>query len=180
MQAKCYTFFMKNQKIANFEKISLSQFKNDYTKLFNSSVDANLIANVYNNICLPKRATNGSAGYDFYSTVSIELKPSETIKIPTGIRAQMNEDYVLGIFPRSSLGMKFQMCLTNTVGIVDSDYYHADNEGHIIISIVNRGEKTLVINEGDRFVQGIFFQYGVAEEEEVTEKRTGGFGSSGK
>lgn len=171
---------MKNQKIAKFEKVSLDQFKQDYLKLVNPNASEEIIQNTYNQIVLPKRATTGSAGYDLYATCDVELQPNETFKIPTGIRVKMNNDYVFCVFPRSSLGMKFQMCLTNTVGIIDSDYYGADNEGHMITSIVNRGDKVLSIKQGDRFVQGIFFNYGVAEEEEILEKRTGGFGSSGK
>lgn len=171
---------MKNQTNIKFEKISFAQFKNDYLKLIDATADEQKITEIYHQISLPRRATAGSAGYDFYSTCNIELQPNEIVKIPTGIHAQMSNDYVLCIFPRSSLGMKFQMCLTNTVGIIDSDYYYADNEGHIIVSIVNRGNKVLSLNQGDRFVQGIFFKFGIAEEETVSEKRTGGFGSSGK
>lgn len=171
---------MKNQKIAKFEKVSLNQFKHDYLKLVNPNASEETIQSAYDQIILPKRATAGSAGYDLYATCDVELQPNETFKIPTGIRVKMDSDYVFCVFPRSSLGMKFQMCLTNTVGIIDSDYYGADNEGHMITSIVNRGDKVLSIKQGDRFVQGIFFNYGNAEEEEILDKRTGGFGSSGK
>lgn len=170
---------MKNTNIAKFYKISFEQFAKDYQKLIgNTNLDE--IKNIYEGIALPKRATKASAGYDFVSTFGFTLKPNETIKIPTGIRAKMESDYVLCIFPRSSLGFKYQMCLANTVGIIDADYYEADNEGHIIIALVNRGDKDLTINLYDRFVQGIFFAYFTVDEEEVLESRTGGFGSSGK
>ena len=158
--------------IARFEKVSKSQFKNDLKELI--GIDDNF----YNDIILPKRATKGSAGYDFTSPIDFVLKPNEMIKVPTGIRCFIEEGYVLHIYPRSSLGFKYQMTLANTVGIIDADYYNALNEGHIIVALVNRGNKEINIKKGDRFVQGIFYKFYTAEEEEITKVRTGGFGSS--
>ena len=159
-------------QIARFEKVSEKQFNTD----LNDKII--FYDNLYNNIKLPTRATLASAGYDFYSPISFTLKPNETIKVPTGIRCKIDNQYVLQIYPRSSLGFKYQLCLMNTVGIIDADYYDADNEGHIIIGLVNRGNKDITINQGDRFVQGIFVQYFLAEEENVDKKRHGGFGST--
>ena len=158
--------------IARFEKVSENQFKKDLKELI--GIDDNF----YNDIVLPKRATKGSAGYDFTSPIDFVLKPNEMIKIPTGIRCFIEEGYILHIYPRSSLGFKYQMALANTVGIIDADYYNALNEGHIIVALVNRGNKEINIKKGDRFVQGIFYKFFVAEEEEITKVRTGGFGSS--
>ena len=158
--------------IARFEKVSENQFKKDLKELI--GIDDNF----YNDIVFPKRATKGSAGYDFTSPIDFVLKPNEMIKIPTGIRCFIEEGYVLHIYPRSSLGFKYQMALANTVGIIDADYYNALNEGHIIVALVNRGNKEINIKKGDRFVQGIFYKFFVAEEEEITKVRTGGFGSS--
>ena len=157
--------------IGKFQKVSIKQFLQD------SNIEN--VVEIYNDIPLPKRATKGSAGYDFVCPIDIEIKPNEIIKIPTGIRCYMLEGYVLNIYPRSSLGMKYQMYLTNTTGIIDSDYYNANNEGHIIVSIVNKGNKTLSIKKGERFVQGIFLKYYTVEEDEILENRTGGFGSTG-
>lgn len=157
--------------IGKFQKVSLKQFIKD--------LNVKNIEEIYNDITLPKRATKGSAGYDFVCPIDVEVKPNEMIKIPTGIRCYMEEGYVLNIYPRSSLGMKYQMYLTNTTGIIDSDYYNATNEGHIIISIVNKGDKILSINKGERFVQGIFFKYYTVDEKEVVNDRNGGFGSTG-
>ena len=159
--------------IARFEKVSLKQFNSDISSFLN--IDE---TSFYDDIILPKRATSGSAGYDFYSPVDIELQPNQTVKIPTGIRCFIEEGYVLQIYPRSSFGFKYQMALLNTVGIIDSDYYNADNEGHIIVGIVNRGDKPMSIKKGDRFVQGIFSKYYLAQEENNTIKRHGGFGST--
>ena len=158
--------------IAKFEKVSENQFKQDLKNVLNIEEDH------YSDIKLPLRATSGSAGYDFYSPIDFELKPGEIIKVPSGIRCKIDDGYVLQIYPRSSLGFKYQMALLNTVGIIDSDYYNADNEGHIIVGIVNRGDKVVSIKKGDRFVQGIFYKYYLAEEQENNNVRHGGFGST--
>lgn len=158
--------------VAKFEKVSEKQFCEDLKNLF--SIEENL----YDNIKIPTRATKGSAGYDFVSPVDFVLRPNEMIKIPSGIRCKIEDTYVLEIYPRSSIGFKYQTMLANTVGIIDSDYYNAENEGHIIIALINMGKKELVIKAGERFAQGIFKKYYLAEEENVTASRTGGFGST--
>lgn len=168
----CYTKNMK--KIAKFEKISFNQFEKDCSHF---SLD---LHKAYEAITLPKRATKNSAGYDFISPFTVTIKPNETVLIPTGIRAYMEPDYVLVMAPRSSLGFKYQLNLCNTLGIIDSDYYQAKNEGHIMIKLVNRGDQTIEINALDKFVQGIFLSYGIVQDDEVSTQREGGLGSSGK
>ena len=167
-------------RIARFEKVSEKQFVADWMDTFGG--EETVAKNIYEEIKLPKRATIGSAGYDFYSPLTFTLKPGETIKIPTGIRASMREDYVLMVFPRSGLGFKFRLQLNNTVGIIDSDYYYSDNEGHIFIKITNDSNegKVLELAEGNGFAQGIFLPFGITEDDEVTEIRNGGFGSTTK
>ena len=160
--------------IARFEKVSKEQFISDSNDLLGINMPD------YEAVTIPKRATVGSAGYDFVCPFDLTLKAGEMIKVPTGIRCFIESDYVLQIYPRSSLGFKYQICLANTVGIIDSDYYNAKNEGHIIVALVNRGNKDLDIKKGDRIVQGIFNQYFKADEEDVTDKRIGGLGSSNK
>ena len=168
------------EKIAKFEKVSRERFVADWLDTFGGEEAA--ATQVYEKIKLPKRATKGSAGYDFYSPMAFTLKPGETIKIPTGIRAFMREDYVLMCFPRSGLGFKFRLQLNNTVGIIDSDYYYSDNEGHIFIKLTNDSneEKVLELAEGNGFAQGIFLPFGITEDDDVTEVRNGGFGSTTK
>jgi len=168
------------QKIAKFHKVSYNRFKHDWMDSFGDSED--VIKEVYESIKLPKRATTGSAGYDFYTPIHIELKPNETVKIPTGIRVEMAEDWVLKLYPRSGLGFKYRLQLNNTVGIIDSDYFYSDNEGHIFAKITNDTNEGRVvdINAGDGFMQGIFIQYGITVDDEVTEIRNGGFGSTTK
>lgn len=130
---------------------------------------------------MPVRATVGSAGYDFYSPLDFVLTPGQTIKIPTGIRARIEDGWVLMIFPRSGLGFKFRIQLNNTVGIIDSDYYGSDNEGHIFIKITNDSNegRTLSLKKGDGFAQGVFLPYGVTSDDETAAVRNGGFGSTG-
>ena len=130
-------------------------------------------------IPLPRRATAGSAGYDFICPADIALQPGEAITIPTGIRCQMQPGWVLMLFPRSGLGFRHQVRLANTVGVIDADYFHAANEGHIMARIIN-GPNPLIIARGERFCQGVFLPYGLAEEEAVLADREGGFGSTGK
>ena len=106
-------------KIAQFHKVSFEQFKESWDDSFPGASEEE-IKEIYDQIKLPKRATRGSAGYDFFSPVDFELKPGETIKIPTGIRVFIESDWVLNIFPRSGLGFKFRLQMNNTVGIIDS------------------------------------------------------------
>ena len=112
------------KRIAKFHKVSLGQFKKDWKDTFpedSKDID-NEISYIYEDIKLPKRATVGSAGYDFFSPIDIVLEPGETIKIPTGIRVEIHEGWVLKCYPRSGLGFKFRLQFDNTVGIIDSDY----------------------------------------------------------
>ena len=169
------------ERIAKFSLVGFDEFKKGYIKSFGEERDEK-IREIYDGIILPSRATEGSAGYDFHSPVSFELKPNETVTVPTGIRAKMNTGWVLTLYPRSGLGFKFRMQLNNTVGVIDSDYYYSDNEGHIFIKFTNatNENKTISVSKGDGIAQGIFLPFGITEDDEVTEKRNGGFGSTGR
>lgn len=166
------------EKIAKFSKVSEKRFLDDFTGEFNVSEEE--AKRIYDNISIPKRATAGSAGYDFCSPIDFELKPGQTIKIPTGIRAKMDNGWVLMIFPRSGLGFKYRLQLNNTVGVIDSDYYGSDNEGHIFIKITNDSNenKTVIVKAQDGFAQGVFLPFGVTEDDEQNAVRNGGFGST--
>ena len=163
--------------LCKFEKVSFEEFKKAFD---NKSVED--IQKIYDEIKLPKRATIGSAGYDFYTPISFTLAPNETIKIPTGIRCEMKIGWVLSLYPRSGLGFKYRVQLNNTIGIVDSDYYYSDNEGHIFVKLTNASneEKTVILNAGDGFCQGIFTEYGITEDDDTEGIRNGGFGSTSK
>lgn len=167
-------------KVAKFEKVSFEQFEKDGNEyIFNARfVD---MKEVYKNVKLPVRATKHSAGHDFYIPFDCNLAPGASATIPTGLKCKMKEDYVMMAFPRSNLGINYRMSLNNTTGIIDSDYYNnPKNEGHILISIRNNGDHILHLKAGDRFVQGLFVPFGVADQEEVTTERTGGIGSTNK
>lgn len=169
-------------RIAQFEKVSCKQFLSDYIDTFgeNTTTDIDNVKQIYDNIILPIRATTGSAGYDFKSPFAFTLSPNKTIKIPTGIRVRIESGWVLKCYPRSGLGFKFRLQLNNTVGIIDSDYYYSDNEGHIFAKLTNdtNENKTIKIESGDGFMQGIFVEYGITIDDDVTDIRNGGFGST--
>lgn len=131
-------------------------------------------------IPLPRRATSGSAGYDFVSPMAVTVPAGGTALIPTGIRAEMAEGWVLLLFPRSSLGFRHGIRLSNTAGVIDSDYAYAENEGHIMVKLRNPSADPVTIGKGERFCQGIFLPFGTAEETETPGERRGGFGSTGK
>lgn len=163
-------------RIARFEKVSFKQFLADVTE--NGCFSEQDVSESYKELKLPERATAQAAGYDFYLPFEIKLNPGESIKVPTGARCRIEDGWVLQIFPRSSLGFRFRLQLDNTVGIIDADYYGADNEGHIIAKISNNGDQTVALKKGDRFIQGIFLPFGITEDDETTTIRTGGFGST--
>ena len=171
------------EKIAKFSKVSLDEFKKACESFYSNfpKEDANsLIEKLWNEIKLPKRATKGSAGYDFFSPMGLAIPPKKSVKIPTGIRVQIDDGWVLKLYPRSSLGFKYRLQLDNTVGIVDSDYFSSDNEGHIYAKITNDSNEnmTVMISQGDGFMQGIFVQYGIVIDDETDRTRNGGFGST--
>lgn len=169
------------ERIASFEKVSFSQFFQDWYTMHQGDSEEE-IRRVYQALVLPARATSGSAGYDFYAPMDIVLKPREQILIPTGIRVKINEGYVLLLFPRSSLGFKYRLQLDNTTGVVDSDYFHAKNQGHIYCKLTNDTHegKAVIIKAGEAFVQGVFVPFGITTEDAVSTKRTGGIGSTTK
>lgn len=172
-------------RMAKFEKVSFEQFLNDWIDTFpifdfNYQDNIENLKCVWENINLPKRSTSGSAGYDFISPIDFELNPGEEIKIPMGVRCNIDGDWVLMIYPRSSIGFKYQVGLANTTGIIDSDYYNAKNEGHIMVKLVNRGDKLFSVNNGDKIVQGIFLPYGITIDDNAEGGRIGGFGSTGR
>lgn len=171
---------MNNNRIARFKKVSFEQFKKDMIDTFDNMYSEEEIREIYDKIKMPKRATTGSAGYDFFTPIPFSLEPNHTIKIPTGIRCIMEYEWVLKLYPRSGLGFKYRLQLDNLVGIVDSDYYYSDNEGHIFAKITNDGKEDKVVHlkEGDGFIQGIFLQYGITVDDEADGVRNGGFGST--
>lgn len=169
------------KRVAQFFKVSPENFMQAMKEDFPEYTESD-IKDMYESIDLPQRATRGSAGYDFYAPFAFSLPAGSTIKIPTGIRVKMDEDWVLKLYPRSGLGFKYRLQLNNTVGIIDSDYYFSDNEGHIFAKITNDSNegKTLEIGAGSGFMQGIFIEYGITIDDNADGIRNGGFGSTTK
>lgn len=169
------------KKVAKFEKISLKQFVSDWLDTF-GNYDDNTLIEIYNKIKLPKRATVGSAGYDFCSPVEFVLRPGESIKIPTGLKCKIDDGWMLQCYPRSGLGFKYRLRLNNTVGIIDSDFYNSNGEGHIFLKFGNESneDKTIHVYAGNKIAQGIFVEYGITYNDEADGVRSGGFGSTGK
>lgn len=177
---------MAQARIARFEKVSWEQFFADWKKVFSDAVSdpAELseekIRVIYDGIKLPRRATAGSAGYDFFLPVDLSLSAGEGALIPTGIRVKMDPAWVLCCFPRSGLGFKYRLQLDNTVGIIDADYYGSDNEGHMFTKVTcdARTDRRLDLAAGDAFMQAVFLPYGLTEDDDAANIRNGGFGST--
>lgn len=168
------------KKVAKFDIVSEKQFTADIEEFIFTKEQ---ISEMYKNLKKPHRATKDSAGYDFFAPFDFTLQPGQSIKIPTGIRVHITEGWFLGILPRSGLGFKYRAQLDNTLGVIDGDYYFADNEGHIMIKITNDSKiksKIMTVKAGTGFAQGIFLEYGVTEDDDADGIRNGGFGSTTK
>lgn len=153
------------------EKISFSQFCRDI------SDDKSL----YDEYTLPRRATLKSAGYDFYAINDFIIHPGEILRVPTGIKVIMNDDEVFMLYVRSSMGFKYNVRMTNQVGIVDADYYNnPDNEGHMWLSLQNHGSADFIVKKGQAFGQGVFTKYLVTDDDDASCVRMSGFGSTNK
>lgn len=159
--------------IARFMHVSSRRFCADWQDAFGDVAVPELPP-------LPRRATVGSAGYDFFSPRAFSLTPGACIRIPTGVRARIDDGWVLMLFPRSGLGFKYRLQLNNTVGVIDADYFNARNEGHIFIKLTNAGDRPVSVAEGEAFAQGVFLPFGLTEDDDTRGERTGGIGSTGK
>ena len=158
-------------KVGEFEKVSYKQFYKAMSEIIDTEYKDEFIQMAYDALELPKRAT-----------FSFELHPGETIKIPTGIRVKIEDGWWLGCLPRSGLGFKYRLQLNNTMGVIDSDYYYSDNEGHIFAKITNDSNegKAIEVKAGDGFMQAIFIPYGITYSDSADGVRNGGMGSTGK
>lgn len=162
-----------------FDKIPFIEFSDTLEDLFHNCFV--MKSEIFDNIQLPTRASVGSCGYDIISPISFSLQPNESIVIPTGIRwVTDQQDKTLLIFPRSGLGFKHRCRLANTTGVIDSDYWKSDNYGHIMLKIVNEGDKVMSVDAGKAIAQGVIMSYCTVDDDNVTDTRNGGFGSSGR
>ncbi len=132
---------------------------------------------------LPKRATRFSAGYDLKAAKDVIVKPAYNNKnivlVPTGVKAKLDKNQFLLLANRSSNPVKRGLVLANGVGIIDSDYYgNSKNEGEILVAFANISNKPYLIHRGDRIAQGIVLPFVIAEDDDASGERTGGFGST--
>lgn len=139
-------------------------------------------AKIGNEIPLPTYATEGSAGLDLRACLDkpITLNPGETTLIPTGLSIYIQDPGLAAtILPRSGLGHKHGIVLGNLVGLIDSDY-----QGELMVSCWNRGNTSFVIEAGERIAQLVLLpviqaDFNIVDEFEVSDRGTGGFGSTG-
>ena len=163
-----------------FAKVSFKQFKKDVLDCGFKFSDEQLLV-FYENIKLPKRATTGSAGYDFYAPFELKFQLGTSLKFPTGIKCYMDGDVVLLLAPRSSLGFKHRWALNNTIGVIDGDYMLAKNEGHIHCKAHYCNEENLeelYVRAGKAYMQGIFVPFIKTIDDDTDGVRVGGFGST--
>ncbi len=172
-------------RVGEFEKVSLGQFREAIANEFYKGQELppeveQEIKRMWEGTALPHRATTGSAGYDFKAPFTFELRPGETMKIPTGVRVKIDDGWWLGCLPRSGLGFKFRLQLDNTMGVIDSDYYNSDNEGHIFAKVTNdsKSQKIVRVEGGTGFMQAIFIPYGITYSDDTDGVRSGGMGST--
>lgn len=187
-QQKAFSANCSFDSVVNFAKNSGADLSNFTKEKFVSSVERiqsspqfkREIKNIYDKIILPKRSTKFSAGYDFFfSCMSTTVPANSEILIPTGIRVKLDFDKVLMMYPRSGLGTKYGFVPCNLTGIIDSDYYDSDNEGHILMKMKN-GDTSFMLETGTAFCQGIILNYFMVDDDSSEEVRNGGFGSTDK
>lgn len=162
-----------------FKKVSFEQWKKDC----GFDLPDDKLHEWFEDIKLPMQATKFSAGCDFYMPYSLNLEAGGKHRIATGIKWQTehsDNEKVLLIFPRSGLGFKYGIKLSNTVGVIDADYCASDNEGHIIVSLENPSDQDVYLEKGKAFVQGIIVKFDIPEGSKSEEERNGGFGSTDK
>lgn len=176
-----YTF----RKVAKFRKVSFERFRHDMIDCGFNLPDA-VMKEAYDAIKLPVRATLGSAGYDFFSPIPFALSnmtvnPRGTT-FPTGIQCELHPDFCLIMLPKSGLGIKQYSRLGNCLGLIDRDYIFSDNEGDIFVNIRSDipGNPPVEIRAGQAICQGVILPFGTTDDDETTEARNGGLGSTGK
>ena len=123
----------------------------------------------------PSRATDGSAGHDFYLPEDITIQPGNVVIIDSKIITKIPKGFVMNLYPRSSIGIKNQLMLANTVGVIDSDY-----EETIKIALYNYGNSPVSLKKGERIMQAVTVPYIVSTDSARESKRNGGVGSTGR
>ena len=184
------TLNLKNHifRVGQFEKVSKEAYDKIVKNFQKTYSDIGLVCPdfiPYDEIKQPVRKTNGSAGYDIHMTHDVKLFYGSSVIVPTFIRCKIDTGWQLQLYPRSGLGFKYGIRLANTVGIIDQDYYFSasdgnDNEGHIMVKIVNSGNRAVKLKMHDRFCQAVFIPFGITYDDDQHDKeiRSGGLGST--
>ena len=161
-----------------FEKVKKECFLVDAIKNgFNIEAE---VDRIFDDIIMPERKTQKSAGYDFATPLSFGLAPNQKKVIPTGIKAKMDKGEVLLFTVRSSVGINMGVVFSNAVAVIDADYYgNGNNDGDIMFSLWNTSNEDVYFDRGDRIAQGVFLKFGITEDDNATGERKGGIGSTG-
>lgn len=128
-----------------------------------------------NNATMPERATKGSAGYDISASETVTIQPGEIKLVSTGLAIQMEQDDVMLLIDRSSNPRKRGLILSNSVGVIDHDYFPNEFKG----MFTNITDKPVTVEADQRIMQAVFVKYGLVDDDNALGQRTGGFGSTG-
>ena len=141
---------------------------------------------------IPKKATEGAAGYDLCASISeytngMKVHPYNSLIVPTGLNVNIPEGYEIQIRPRSGLAAKHGVTVLNTPGTIDCDYSGDGEDFELKVILFNHNKVPFIINDGDRIAQMVVAKLAAHELVEVEEfgqtankSRKGGLGSTGK
>lgn len=167
----------------HFAKVDFESFESDVKKFYSDHIDQETLRKAWGEIQLPERKTQYSCGYDVRTPINIVLAPHTSVIVPTGIRTIFSEDemrtWCLKLYARSSIGIKDKVIVTNSVGLVDADYYLAENSGDMLLALTNIGNEIRKYKAGDRICQAVFEIYGLTSDDKAVGVRTNGVGSTG-
>ena len=162
--------------------MSFEAFKNDMMTYRPMNYMEGHIKEAYDNIVIPVRKTKYSAGYDICTPIDISLPSGQRRVIPTGIKAvfapEEMETWHLQMYVRSSVGIKDGVVLTNGTGVIDPDYYTGQNDGDMMLALLNTSDKLVKYKAGDRICQAVFVIHGLTSDDKAVGDRTGGIGST--
>ena len=168
----------------HFERVSYSAFESDIKKFYSEHIEPGKLHEAWMAIQMPERKTQFSCGYDVRTPIDIVIAPHMSVIVPTGIRAIFNEDemktWCLKLYARSSIGIKDKVIVTNSVGLVDADYYLAQNNGDMLLALTNIGDELKKYKAGDRICQAVFDIYGLTSDDNASGVRVNGVGSTGQ
>ena len=166
----------------HFERVKFEAFKNDMAMYRPINFMSGEVEKAYDGIKIPVRKTKYSAGYDICIPIDISIPSGQRRVIPTGIKVVFEEDEMstwhLQMYVRSSVGIKDGVVLTNGTGVIDSDYQFAENDGDMMLALLNTSDKLVQYKAGDRICQAVFVIHGLTSDDNASGDRIGGIGST--